>query len=118
MEGNKIIKAMRIHLGMTQTEAAEKIGILLEDYQKYEDCDGYIMNGKFSEVCRIIEVMQLNPQKFYREMYVLEEKTYQEMSLNSLLPPEQQRSDWSCPVAYLKGRNRNPKAKMLSADLK
>ncbi|MGB4093772.1 MAG: helix-turn-helix transcriptional regulator [Ruminococcus flavefaciens] len=40
MEGHKIIKAMRIYLGMSQREAAEKLGIYLSVYQKYENIPG------------------------------------------------------------------------------
>ena len=43
MEGHRIIKAMRLYLGMSQREAAEKLGIYLSVYQKYgkKACDLY-----------------------------------------------------------------------------
>ena len=37
MEANKIVKAMRIYLGLTQAEAAKKFGIPLSIYAKYEN---------------------------------------------------------------------------------
>lgn len=118
MEANKIIKAMRIYLGMTQAEAAEQVGISLKDYQKYEDCDGYIMSGKFSEVCKIIEVMQLNPKKFYREKYELDERAFQELISTGPPSSQQRRAHRYCAVYYITGRNRDPEVKFYSTDLK
>jgi len=42
MEAHKIIKAMRIYLGMTQEEVAKKAGISHEVYFTYENEPGYI----------------------------------------------------------------------------
>ena len=54
MEGHRIIKAMRLYLGMSQREAADKLGIYLSVYQKYENIPGYVMHASFSRVCRIM----------------------------------------------------------------
>ncbi len=51
MEGHKIIKAMRIYLGMSQREVAEKLGMYLSVYQKYENIPGYVMQANFFRVC-------------------------------------------------------------------
>ena len=71
MEGHRIIKAMRLYLGMSQREAAEKLGIYLSVYQKYENIPGYVMHASFSRVCRIMELLHLNPNKFFMERYEL-----------------------------------------------
>ena len=73
MEGNKIIKAMRIYLGMSQAEAAQKVGISEDVYQKYENFPGEILNGHFEAVYRILVVMQLHPKKFLQGKYELTE---------------------------------------------
>ena len=73
MEENKIIKAMRIYLGMSQAEAAHKCGIPLSIYAKYENISGAILNGHFEVVYRILVVMQLNPKKFLQGKYELTE---------------------------------------------
>ena len=71
MEGHRIIKAMRLYLGMSQREAAEKLGIYLSVYQKYENIPGYVMHASFSRVCRIMELLHLNPNKFFMGQYEL-----------------------------------------------
>ena len=77
MEGHKIIKAMRIYLGMSQREVAEKLGMYLSVYQKYENIPGYVMQANFFRVCKILELMQLNPNKFFMERYELNKVGYE-----------------------------------------
>lgn len=72
-EAHKIVKAMRIYLGMTQAEAAKKVGISLDAYVNYENIPGRILRGHFSTVFRILEVMHLNPKKFIQGQYELNE---------------------------------------------
>ena len=71
MEAHKIVKAMRIYLGMTQAEAAIKVGVPLSVYARYENIPGKIMKGQFSIAYRILEVMHLNPKKFLQGKYEL-----------------------------------------------
>ena len=73
MEGHKIIKAMRIYLGMSQREVAEKLGMYLSVYQKYENIPGLIMKGHFLSVYMLLEDLQLNPKKFFEGKYELTE---------------------------------------------
>jgi transcriptional regulator with XRE-family HTH domain len=73
MEANKIVKAMRIYLGLTQAEAAKMVGISEKVYQNYENRPGFILKGHFLSVYKILEVMYLNPKKFYEEKYELTE---------------------------------------------
>jgi DNA-binding XRE family transcriptional regulator len=40
-DAHKILKAMRIYLGMSQTETAKKVGISLCVYSKYENVSGF-----------------------------------------------------------------------------
>ena len=61
-ESHKVIKAMRIYLGLSQEEVAKKAG--------------YILRGGFSEVCMILKILHLNPRKFYQGQYVLNETGY------------------------------------------
>ena len=73
MEANKIVKAMRIYLGLTQAEAAKKFGIPLSIYAKYENIPGFIMKGRFLSVYMLLEDLQLNPKKFFEGKYELTE---------------------------------------------
>ncbi len=71
MEGHKIIKAMRLYLGFSQEVVAKRTGIATETYSSYEKKTGYIMKARFSDVCRILKVLNLDPRKFYHGKYVL-----------------------------------------------
>ena len=73
MEAHKMVKAMRIYLGMTQAEAAKKFGLPLSVYAKYENIPGLIMKCNFLTVYRILAIMHLNPKKFLQGKYELTE---------------------------------------------
>ena len=75
-EAHKVIKAMRIYLGLSQEEVAKKAGISHLVYYRYEKEAGYILRGGFSEVCMILKILHLNPRKFYQGQYVLNETGY------------------------------------------
>jgi transcriptional regulator with XRE-family HTH domain len=76
-EAHKIVKAMRIYLGMTQEEAARKIGISFGVYAKYENVPGELLKGQFCDVYRILVTMKLDPRKFLEGEYVLSSLGYQ-----------------------------------------
>lgn len=73
MEANKIVKAMRIYLGLTQAEAARKFGIPLSVYARYENNPGFILKGHFLSIYMLLEDLQLNPKKFFEGKYELTE---------------------------------------------
>lgn len=73
MDEHKIVKAMRIYLGMTQPEVARKVGISVGVYWKYENAPGELLKGRFCAVYRILEVVRLNPRKFMQGQYELTE---------------------------------------------
>ena len=76
-EAHRIVKAMRIYLGMTQEEAARKIGISFQIYAKYENVPGELLKGQFCDVYRILVTMKLDPRKFLEGEYVLSSMGYQ-----------------------------------------
>lgn len=121
MEGHKIIKAMRIYLGMSQREVAEKLGMYPTVYQKYESKPGFIMQANFFRVCRILELMHLNPNKFFMEQYELDELGYEVTSKETTGEPtnEQNRKlRECCPVRYVRSVDKTTGEKMLSTYLR
>lgn len=121
MEGHKIIKAMRIYLGMSQREAAEKLGIYLSVYQKYENIPGFVMRANFTRVCKILEFMHLDPNKFFMERYELTEAGYEVTARETTGTPTNQQKRIlreCCPVRYIRCRNRITEVTILSSDLK
>ena len=121
MEGHRIIKAMRIYLGMSQREAAEKLGIYLSVYQKYENIPGYVMHASFSRVCRIMELLHLNPNKFFMEQYELNDVGYEIVARGTTgaLTNQQKRMLMECcPVSYVRGVDKVTGEKILSSSLR
>ena len=121
MEGHRIIKAMRIYLGMSQREAAEKLGIYLSVYQKYENIPGYVMHASFSRVCRIMELLHINPNKFFMGQYELNEAGYEivERGTTGALSNQQKRIlQECCPVSYVRGVDKITGEKILSSSLR
>ena len=121
MEGHKIIKAMRIYLGMSQREAAEKLGIYLSVYQKYENIPGFVMRANFTRVCKILEFMHLDPNKFFMERYELTEAGYEVTARETTGSPtnQQKRILWECcPVSYVWGVDKITGEKILSSSLR
>lgn len=70
-EAHLIIKAMRIYLGMTQQEIANKVGIAYGLYNEFKNLPGKLLKGRFQDVYRILEVLHLNPGKFLQGDYEL-----------------------------------------------
>lgn len=104
MEAHKVIKAMRIYLGLSQEEIAKKAGISHLLYHRYENEEGKILRGNFSEVCMILKILHLNPRKFYHGEYVLNEAGYKAAAhrrgrVNFLLRKSVQKC---CPVSCRK----------------
>ena len=121
MEGHKIIKAMRIYLGMSQREVAEKLGMYLSVYQKYENIPGYVMHASFSRVCRIMELLNLNPNKFFMGQYELNEVGFEVVSRGTTGEPtnEQKRKlRECCPVVYIRGVDKTTGEKIVSTYLR
>jgi len=71
-----ILKERRIFLGMTQKQVAEKAGIPIQSYQRFESGERNIMTASFQMACRVIEVLEMDISAFYHNEYVLGEPTY------------------------------------------
>ncbi len=105
MEAELIIRAMRLYLNLTQGRIAEMLGITPTAYARYEKEAGYIeRNEKYAEVCRILEILHLDPKTFFQGKYVLNEAGYRAASrrrggINKKLRRSLQQC---CPVACKK----------------
>ena len=99
-DAHKIIKAMRLYLGMTQKEAAKKCGISLCVYQKYENIPGELLKGRFSDVYRMLRMLNLEPENLLVGNYQLNDLGHKVTSrrtgpLNTILRKALQNC---CPV--------------------
>ncbi len=69
---NSILWDKRMDLRLTQREVAERAQISLVQYNRFENGDRNIMTASFQSVCRIVEVLGMDPTKFFHGEYVIE----------------------------------------------
>lgn len=100
MKADRIIKAMRFYLGLSQATVAERLGVATTAYVRYEQEWEYIFNANYSEACKLLEILQLDPQTFFKGEYELSELGYiltnRRHALNKKLRNELQKC---CPVS-------------------
>ena len=70
-----ILKKKRIVQNLTQQQVADKAGIKLQQYQKFESNDRNIMTASFQLACRVIEALGMNVSDFFHGNYVIEKKS-------------------------------------------
>lgn len=75
-DGHTILREKRLVLGLTQNQVADKAGIVLQQYQKFESGERSIMTCSFQIACRIIEALEMDITKFYHGEYVLGEEVF------------------------------------------
>ena len=75
-DGHTILREKRLVLGLTQNQVADKAGIVLQQYQKFESGERSIMTCSFQIACRIIEALEMDITKFYHGEYVFGEEVF------------------------------------------
>lgn len=63
MEG--VIKEHREHLGMTQQQVANEVGITVRQYQRYESGEKSIYSASFQIGVRLFKVLKLEIKEFF-----------------------------------------------------
>ena len=71
---NGVLREKRIMAGLTQKQVADRAGIALQQYQKFESGERNIMNSSFQIACRVIEALGMNISEFYHGEYTFGEK--------------------------------------------
>ncbi len=71
-----ILFERRVILGLTQKQVAERAGIRLQSYQRFESGERNIMTASFQLACRVIEALKMNVSDFYHGEYFLGEELY------------------------------------------
>lgn len=61
----EILREKRVALEMTQQQVADKAGIKLQQYQKFESGERNIMTCSFQIACRVIEALGMDISKFF-----------------------------------------------------
>ena len=70
------LKAARKAKGMTQQQVADKAGIILQQYQKFESGERDIMTSSFRTACKVIEALEMDITDFYHGEYTVGEEIY------------------------------------------
>lgn len=62
---NVIIRKHREHLGMTQQQVANEVGITVRQYQRYESGEKSIYSSSFQVGVRLFKVLKLEIKEFF-----------------------------------------------------
>ena len=60
----------------TQQQVADKAGILIQHYQKFESGERNLRTASFDVACRVLEALNLDIVKYFHREYVLGEERY------------------------------------------
>ncbi|GFI04954.1 hypothetical protein IMSAGC009_02993 [Lachnospiraceae bacterium] len=73
---HSVLREKRVVLGMTQQQVADKAGIILQQYQKFESGERDIMTSSFRTACKVIEALEMDITDFYHGEYTVGEEIY------------------------------------------
>lgn len=73
---HSVLRERRVVLGMTQQQVADKAGIILQQYQKFEGGERDIMSSSFRTACKVIEALGMDITDFYHGEYTVGEEIY------------------------------------------
>ena len=73
---HSVLREKRVVLGMTQQQVADKAGIILQQYQKFESGERDIMTSSFRTACKVIEALEMDVTDFYHGEYTIGEEVY------------------------------------------
>ena len=59
------LKDQRIRIGLTQKQVADKAGILLQHYQKFEGGERNLRTASFDVACRVLEALEVDIVKYF-----------------------------------------------------
>ena len=71
-----LLKERRVTCGLTQQQVADKAGILIQHYQKFEGGERNLRTASFDVACRVLEALDLDIVKFFHNEYVIGEERY------------------------------------------
>ena len=75
----RILRERRVVSSLTQQQVADKAGIKLQQYQKFESGERNLRTASFQIACRVLEALDLEIVKYFHREYVLGEERYLEI---------------------------------------
>ena len=67
MEGDKTLKEKRASARLTQQQVADKAGIKLQQYQKFESGERNLRTASFQIACRVLEALDLDIVEYFHK---------------------------------------------------
>ncbi len=71
-----MLHEMRVRLGLSQAQIAEKAGITQQMYQRFESGKRNLMTSSFEVTCKVLEALDMDITKFYHGEYVIGGEIY------------------------------------------
>lgn len=71
-----ILRERRVTSGLTQQQVADKAGIKLQQYQKFESGERKLRTASFQIACSVLEALDLDIVKYFHKGYPIGEKRY------------------------------------------
>ena len=75
-KNNGLLKEQRITCGLTQQQVADKAGILIQHYQKFESGERKLRTASFQIACSVLEALDLDVVKYFHKEYAWGEEMY------------------------------------------
>ena len=71
-----ILRRARAKLGLSQQQVADKAGIHMQQYQKFETETRDLSTARFYIACRVLEALELDMTRYFHGDYVFSEEYY------------------------------------------
>ena len=84
-----LLKERRVTCGMTQQQVADKAGILIQHYQKFEGGERNLRTASFDVACRVLEALDLDIVKYFHHEYALAEEQHKDAEKTGKLVDEE-----------------------------
>ena len=73
---NSVLQERRLVMELTQKQIAERAGIPLSTYKKFESGERNIRTAAFEVTCRVLNALELDIEGFYHGIYAIGEEVY------------------------------------------
>ena len=71
-----VLKKQRRQLGLTQQEVAEKAGINIKQYQRFETGERELTDASFVTTCQVLKALEMDAGKYATGEYEIKELIY------------------------------------------
>ena len=71
-----ILREQRVIKGLTQQQVADRAGIKLQHYQKFESGERNLRTASFQIACRVLEALEMDIAKYHHNEYIIGEKIF------------------------------------------